>query len=95
MCRVEPGATSHIFVVHGKACKKSDEKPRCSAIGQDDVPPGRMYVVDIRDLMGVDWKVRGLIWHEEGQGRRVSLVVLHYVPCLLLECGRRCHCCPV
>lgn len=54
---MEPSATSHIFVVHGKACKKTIDQPTCSASGQDDVPPGRMYVIDIRDIMGADWKV--------------------------------------
>eukprot|EP00884_Botryococcus_braunii_P007264 jgi/Botrbrau1/16539/Bobra.0327s0006.1 len=54
--RVEPSATSHIFVVHGKACKQTPDQPTCSGSGQDDVPPGRMYVIDIKDVMGVDWK---------------------------------------
>ena len=54
--RVEPKGDSHVFIVHGEACHKTNINPTCS---QDryGTAQGRMYVLDFKALMGSDWRV--------------------------------------
>ena len=57
--RVEPKGASHVFIVHGQECRKSAEQPTCTydpsqAAGRK----GMMYVINIEQVMGTDWKVR-------------------------------------
>ncbi len=47
-----------MFVVHGKACEKRPENPTCSHVRADAYPSGKMYIVDMRAIMGMDWRVR-------------------------------------
>jgi len=45
-------------VVHGQACRKTDAHPSCTHDRPGQMPEGRIYVVDITDLMGSDLPVR-------------------------------------
>ena len=58
--RVEPKAASHVFVVHGQACLKSPQHPTCSHTREGVKPAGKIYVVDLKPIMGADWRVRHL-----------------------------------
>ena len=58
-CRVEPKATSHVFVVHGQACLRSPQNPTCSHTKEGVKPAGKIYVVDLKPILGSDWRVRG------------------------------------
>ncbi len=53
--RVEPEGTSHIFIVHGEACTKSDRHPTCTHEGSGQAPEGRAYVLNFQELLGSDW----------------------------------------
>jgi hypothetical protein len=55
---VEPKAASHVFVVHGQACLKSPQHPTCSHTREGVKPAGKNYVVDLKPIMGADWRVR-------------------------------------
>lgn len=55
-CRVEPSASAKSFVVHGSACKKQEAFPTCTHQSGSSIP-GKMYVVDIGDVMGADFQV--------------------------------------
>jgi len=63
--RIEPRGASHVFIVHGKACRRSPTHQACgweaggSGGGGPASPPGRMYVLDVRSLMGPDWRECG------------------------------------
>lgn len=56
--RVEPQGASHVFIVHGSECRKSAAHPSCTF---DPTVAwqrkGMMYVIDIKAIMGDDWKV--------------------------------------
>ena len=41
-------------MVHGQACRKTTEHPTCTHDKPGQMPEGRIYVVDITDLMGSD-----------------------------------------
>lgn len=56
-CRVEPQAASHTFIVHGYACQKSDEHPDCTASASQFQTDGKVFVIDVKDVMGTDFKV--------------------------------------
>ena len=45
-------------MVHGQACRKTDAHPSCTHDRPGQMPEGRIYVVDITDLMGSDLPVR-------------------------------------
>lgn len=53
--RTAPGNRDHVFLVHGVACLKTDEHPDCSFTGGRS-QGGRLYSIDIQDLLGSDWK---------------------------------------
>ncbi|KAL4423249.1 hypothetical protein ABPG77_000041 [Micractinium sp. CCAP 211/92] len=53
--RVDPKAAGHLFLVHGQACLKSTTHPNCTFMG-GSTPPGRMFAIDVRDLLGSDWR---------------------------------------
>ena len=55
--RVEPTAASSIFLVHGKACTKSDWHPTCSHEEEGVEPLGKLYAINFKELMGEDWRV--------------------------------------
>jgi sortilin len=66
--RIEPRGASHVFIVHGKACRRSPTHQACGwdaagggagGGGAASSPPGRMYVLDVRTLMGPDWRECG------------------------------------
>lgn len=57
-CRVEPTAASSVFLVHGKACKKTEAHPTCSHDEEGVEPLGKLYAIDFKELMGEDWRVR-------------------------------------
>ena len=48
-----------MFIVHGEACRKDQQHPTCS---QDRYSSnqGRMFSLDIKGVMGNDWRVRAL-----------------------------------
>ncbi|KAK9828958.1 hypothetical protein WJX72_003046 [[Myrmecia] bisecta] len=54
--RVEPKSASHVFVVHGEACLKTSEHPTCSYTMSGQPPVGKAYVIDLKQVMGDDWK---------------------------------------
>lgn len=58
--RVEPRGASHVFVVHGRACP-TRAAPGCTHTGGPGAgaPPGKMYVVDVKSLMGASWRECG------------------------------------
>lgn len=62
--RVEPKAASHVFVVHGQACLKTPQHPTCSHTKEGTKPAGKIYVIDLKPIMGVDWRVRFLLKHQ-------------------------------
>ena len=53
--RVAPGGNSHVFVVHGSACLKTKLHPECGFTG-GAVPPGKLYAIDLQEMMGTDWR---------------------------------------
>lgn len=59
-CRVDPKGSGSTFLVHGQACLKSTTKPKCSFEG-GGLPPAKLLQLNIRELMGGDWRVR-LSW---------------------------------
>lgn len=80
--RVEPSAASHMFVVHGKACEKRPENPTCSHVRADAYPSGKMYIVDMRAIMGMDWRVRLASHSAQLPGRiqcRVNCFIQPYI----------------
>ena len=56
-CRVEPKATSHVFVVHGQACLTTPAHPSCTHSKEGTKPVGKIYVVDLKPVLGSDWRV--------------------------------------
>lgn len=56
-----------MFLVHGQACLKSTTHPNCTFMG-GSTPPGRMFAIDVRDLLGSDWRVRR-VQPRAGNGR--------------------------
>lgn len=54
-CRVEPEGASHIFIVHGEACTKSERHPTCTHEGWGEAPAGRAYILNFQELLGSDW----------------------------------------
>ena len=56
-CRVEPKAASHVFVVHGQACLHSPTHPTCTHTKEGVKPAGKSYVVDLKPILGSDWRV--------------------------------------
>ncbi|BDA42979.1 Vacuolar protein sorting/targeting protein 10 [Coccomyxa sp. Obi] len=54
--RVEPKAASHVFVVHGQACLKTPQHPTCSHTKEGTKPAGKIYVIDLKPIMGADWR---------------------------------------
>lgn len=59
--RVEPKAQSDTFVVHGQACRVSDAHPTCTHNKPGQMPGGRIYTIDITDLMGDDLQVTAVL----------------------------------
>ena len=57
-CRVEPTASSNVFLIHGKACAKSEWHPTCSHEEEGVEPLGKLYAINFKELMGDDWRVR-------------------------------------
>lgn len=57
-CSVDPKGLGHTFMVHGAACLKSTTKPNCTFTG-GGAPPAKMFVIDVKDLLGSDWRVGG------------------------------------
>ena len=60
LCRVEPNASSHVFLVHGQACAKSEHHPTCSHTEEGTTPMGKLYAIDFEEIMAEDWRVRAL-----------------------------------
>lgn len=57
-CRVEPTASSQVFLVHGQACEKSDWHPTCTHTEQGTRPQGKLYALDFQEILADDWRVR-------------------------------------
>ena len=55
--RVEPTASSNVFLIHGKACAKSEWHPTCSLEEEGVEPLGKLYAINFKELMGDDWRV--------------------------------------
>ena len=60
LCRVEPNASSHVFLVHGQACAKSEHHPTCSHTEEGTTPMGKLYAIDFEEIMAEDWRVRAV-----------------------------------
>ena len=56
--RVEPKASSKLFIVHGKACRKSEQHPTCTHDSDFAEPAGKLYSIDIQAILGNDFRVR-------------------------------------
>lgn len=57
---MEPQGASHVFIVHGSECRKR-EGNTCTFDPQDHpTRKGMMYVLDIKELLGADYKVESL-----------------------------------
>lgn len=65
-CRTDPKGLGHLFIIHGQACLRSSTKPNCSFTG-GGAPPAKLYALDVKELMGGDWRV-GVAW-VRGKGR--------------------------
>lgn len=53
--RVEPKGASDTFIIHGQACVISAAHPSCTHDSTSGNPPaGKLYTVDISDVMGAD-----------------------------------------
>ena len=66
--RVEPQGASHVFLVHGAECRKTASHHACTFDPtQTSRRQGIMYVIDIKTIMGNDWKV-GLPVQKVAQG---------------------------
>ncbi|KAL3138147.1 hypothetical protein ABBQ38_005375 [Trebouxia sp. C0009 RCD-2024] len=56
--RVEPQGASHVFLVHGAECRKTASRQACTFDpSHTSHRKGIMYVIDIKTIMGSDWKV--------------------------------------
>ena len=55
---MEPTASSNVFLIHGKACTKSEWHPTCSHEEEGVEPLGKLYAINFKELMGDDWRVR-------------------------------------
>lgn len=53
--RIAPGGDGHLFMVHGMACLRTEAHPDCGFTG-GSAPQGKMYALDIQDLLGGDWR---------------------------------------
>lgn len=53
--RIAPGGNSGVFLVHGTACLKTTAHPSCGFTG-GSTPPGKMYALDLEELLAGDWK---------------------------------------
>ena len=47
-----------MFVVHGQACLHSPAHPTCTHTKEGVKPTGKSYVVDLKPILGSDWRVR-------------------------------------
>lgn len=54
---MEPKSQSDTFIVHGQACRVSAAHPTCTHDKPGEMPGGRIYTIDITDLMGSDLPV--------------------------------------
>lgn len=59
--RVEPKGTSHVFIVHGSECRKTAHSGCTFDPSRSSQRKGMMYVIDVREAMGTDWKVSWLV----------------------------------
>ena len=46
-----------MFVVHGAACRPTERYPTCTHT-QGRMPAGKMYLLDIKAILGSDFRVR-------------------------------------
>ena len=76
--RVDPKGGGHVFLVHGQACAKSLTRPQCGFAG-GGTPPSKMFVIDVKDLMGSEWRVR-----PAALVLRLALVSALFLPCSYL-----------
>ena len=45
-------------MVHGQACLKTPAHPSCTHTKEGTKPGGKIYVVDLKPVLGSDWRVR-------------------------------------
>lgn len=43
--------------MHGQACLKTPQHPTCSHTKEGTKPAGKIYVIDLKPIMGADWRV--------------------------------------
>ena len=55
--RVEPTASSHIFLVYGEACFQDERHLSCTHTQAGERPAGKMFALDLAALMGNEFKV--------------------------------------
>jgi sortilin len=54
--RVDPSGGGRVFLVHGQACARSEARPACTYMGGGGGPPGKLFSVDVRELLGADFR---------------------------------------
>jgi hypothetical protein len=54
--RVDPSGGGRVFLVHGQACARSEARPACTYAGGGGGPPGKLFSVDVRELLGADFR---------------------------------------
>ena len=83
--RVEPQASSKLFIVHGKACRKGEQHPTCTHDNDFTDPAGKLYSIDIQAILGDDFRVRK---HRSGIYTMLRYIYL-YLCLSLLGCHPR------
>jgi hypothetical protein len=84
LCRVDPLASGHVFLVHGQACVKTQARQQCSFTG-GGTPPAKMFMIDVKDLMQADWRVGIISTATPMQAAAPAL--LYCCQCCLLRCS--------
>lgn len=89
--RIDPKAAGHLFLVHGQACLKSTTRPNCTFTGGATLP-GRMFPIDVRDLLGSDWRVSASAAPAHTQSCECAARAVR-ATCPLLAANSVCACC--
>lgn len=58
VCSVEPTASSHVFLIYGEACVQDRWHPNCTHTDPGTRPLGKLFSLDINQLLGNEWQVR-------------------------------------
>lgn len=62
---VEPTASSHVFLIYGEACVQDRWHPNCTHTDPGTRPLGKLFSLDINQLLGNEWQSCGVDAYEE------------------------------